>query len=133
MSSIEKKREVLLRGARQEHVVHGQLSQLLHRQRRVHLGLHVALAEDVRQRAQVLEVAVREQHGVDAGRDLEQLAQQRRVKGLIPAAVEQDARLVNLQQVAQGLLAARSAQGRELDEGRHGSPPGSTGGPAAAS
>lgn len=56
--------------------------------------------------------------GSQAG-NLEELAEQADIESLIPPAVEQDARLVDLQEVAERLLAFGAAQRGELDEGAH--------------
>ena len=56
--------------------------------------------------------------GSQAG-NLEELAEEANIEGLVPPAIEQDARLVDFQEVAERLLALGAAQRGKLDERAH--------------
>lgn len=102
-------------------VVERDLAHAVHGQRAVYGCIEPELAHGVGQRAHVGHVEVRDEHEVHAVHDALQRPQQLHVVLVRPPAVQQDAHLIDLQQVRAARVARLHAVQRRERDDRHGS------------
>eukprot|EP00964_Phaeocystis_antarctica_P113448 scaffold77475_cov72-Phaeocystis_antarctica.AAC.6 len=91
-------------------VVHEHLPHLAHGKRGVHRSAQVEMLHRIGKRAQVLDVAVRDEHDVHARRHRAERLEQGDVKGLGPASVEEDRKVVDLEEVARRVCRVRAVE-----------------------